>query len=274
MDLELEGKAFLITGGSRGIGFQIAADAAAEGALVAICGRDRTALNAATDKLRATGVEILAVRTDLRQPGAAMRLVERTVKAFGRIDVLVNNASPDVSDVHALTARTGEDHLLSRMEGKLIPAIRCSQAVITRMRRTGGGRIIMIGGTSARVVMRSTGAAPSAVSVAAGLGNAALTNFAKHLSAEVAPTGILVNVIQPGVVATDRHPGRVRSLAAAAGISVDEAARVFDAEVPIGRTIVPRDVSGLVLFLASPWASGITGQAIAVDGGALDLVSY
>jgi 3-oxoacyl-[acyl-carrier protein] reductase len=274
MDLELEGKTFLITGGSRGIGLQIAADAAAEGARVAICGRDRAALTAATDKLRTSGVEMIAVRTDLRQPGAAVRLVERTVKAFGRIDVLVNNASPDVSRTPALTTSTGDDHLLSRLEGKLIPAIRCSRAAITPMRRTGGGRIIMIGGTSARAVMGSTGAASAAASVAAGLGNAALTNFAKHLSAEVASTGILVNVIQPGVVATDRHPSRVRSRAAAAGVSLNEAAHMFDAEVPIGRTIVPRDVSGLVLFLASPWASGITGQAIAVDGGALDLVSY
>jgi 3-oxoacyl-[acyl-carrier protein] reductase len=273
IDLQLDGKVFVVTGGSRGIGYQIAADAAAEGARVVICGRNEAALAAAADKLSAAGGEVLAVRADLRAAGEPQRVVDLAVGSFGRLDVLVNNASADVKSAASITSREGEAELLSRLEGKLIPAIRCSQAALEHMRRDGGGRIIMIGGTAARVV---TGGAGSGLlgSAAAGLGNSALTNFAKHLSKAVAPAGVLVNVVQPGVVATDRHPGRIRSRAQAGGISVEEAARAFDAEVAIGRTIVPRDVSGLVLFLASPWASGITGQAIAIDGGAFDLVSY
>src|SRR5258705_4681635 len=150
MDLELEGKVFLITGGSRGIGQQIAIDAAAEGARVAICGRNRTALTQAAEKLRASGAEVVAISTDLSQPGSPARLVERTVKALGRIDVLVNNASADVAHVPALSAGGGDEDLLSRISGKLIPAIRCSRAAIGHMRRAGGCRIIMICGTAAR----------------------------------------------------------------------------------------------------------------------------
>jgi NAD(P)-dependent dehydrogenase (short-subunit alcohol dehydrogenase family) len=142
------------------------------------------------------------------------------------------------------------------------------------MTRAGGGRIVMIGGTAARAALGSATGVPSAGAAAAGLGNAALVNFAKHLSLEVAPAGILVNVVHPGVVATDRHPARLQQVAERMGSTVDEAAQWFDAGVPIGRTIVPEDVSGIVLFLASQRAAGITGQAIAVDGGALAGVNY
>lgn len=135
------------------------------------------------------------------------------------------------------------------------------------MRRVGGGRIICIGGASSR--MSSKRGLPQ------GLGNAALANFAKHLSDEVAPHQILVNVVHPSFTRTDRFPSRLAARAQELGVSQAEAEASFAAEVPIGRIIEPADIASLVPFLASrhagasparasPWMAGRRG-ALSTD---------
>jgi len=263
MDLELSGKAVLVTGGSRGIGRQIALAFAAEGANVAVCARGKDRLEQTGRELGALGVRCRTLEADLFREADCRRVVDQTAEAFGRLDVLVNNASTNVSG-SLLTA--GDDVLMERLMGKTLAAMRCSRAAVAHLRRTGGGRIICIGGLAARN--------PGSTSLPSGLGNAALVNLVKHLSDEVAADGILVNVIHPSFCKTDRFPARVAARARQQGISPAEAEASFAAMFPIGRIVEPADIAPLVLFLASPHAGAITGQSIAVDGGMSRSVVY
>lgn len=263
MDLGMRGKAVLVTGGSRGIGRHIALAFAGEGAAVAICARNEEKLNQMNRELGALSVRTQAIVADLFMEADCRRVVDQTVQAFGRLDVLVNNASTNVSG-SLLTA--GDDALMERLMGKTLAAMRCSRAAVPHLRKSGGGRIICIGGLAARN--------PGKTSLPSGLGNAAMVNFVKHLSDEVAADGILVNVVHPSFCKTDRFPARVAARARERSISAAEAEASFAALFPIGRIVEPADIAPLVLFLASAHAGAITGQSIAVDGGMSRSVSY
>jgi 3-oxoacyl-[acyl-carrier protein] reductase len=274
MQLDLRGKGVLVTGGSRGIGLAIARHFAAEGARVAICGRDLDALTKAAASIRDAGGDAMAIQADLSGTQAASDFVDRAAQALGRIDVLVNNASTNVDGSPSRLEDATDSQVLERITGKLMAAIRCSRAAIPHMRRSGGGRIICIGGTSARAVTRSGSGRAGRTELPQGLGNSAMANFVKHLSEELAHERILVNIVHPSVTRTDRHPARVAKFAAQHGIDTEQAEARMSAGVPIGRMVEPADIAPLVLFLASPLASAITGQAIAVDGGAVPAVTY
>lgn len=270
LDLGIRGKAALVTGGSRGIGREIALKLAAEGANVGICARDRTHLDVTAAEIRGLGVECHSVVADLTDPASCDRVVDEVASAFGRLDILVNNASDNVTGVPDELERVTDEQLQARLQGKLLPSIRCSRTALKYMRRIGGGRIICIGGNAARTTLSG----PNRPSLVAGLGNASLANFAKHLSNEMAKDRVLVNVVHPGMVKTDRFPKLVRTRAAKRGLTVAEAEAELTAGVPIGRVVEPADVAALVVFLSSSLAGAITGQAIAVDGGANPQVIY
>lgn len=263
MDLGLCGKAALVTGGSRGIGRQIALSLAEEGVDVAICARNPELLRQTEADLRALGVRALAMTANLFEAADCRRVVDEAAAAFGRLDILLNNASTNVS---ATLERGTDEQLMERILGKTLASMRCARAALPHMRRVGGGRIICMAGLSTRAV--GDGSLPSA------LGNSSVTNFAKQLSHAVARDQILVNVVHPTFTRTDRAPGRFAARAEQRGITLEEAEASFAAEVPIGRIIEPADIAPLVVFLCSRQASAITGQAIAVDGGVLPAVFY
>ena len=263
MELDLKDKAVLVTGGNRGIGLAIALAFADEGAHVAICGRDEAALEQARASIAERGARTTAIVADLFTAEGCARAVSETVAAFDALDVLVNNASTSVSG-HLETL--SDDKLMERLTGKTLASMRCARAALPHLRGSGRGRIICIGGSSARAVEK--GALPG------GLGNSALVNFVKHFSIDAAPDGITVNVVHPPLTRTERHPGRVAALARETGVSLDEAEAAIVARFPIGRMVEPGDIAPLVLFLAAAHASAITGQAIAVDGGAIPSVDY
>jgi NAD(P)-dependent dehydrogenase (short-subunit alcohol dehydrogenase family) len=263
MDLGLGGKSVVVTGGNRGIGRGIALAFAGEGANVAIVGRDSGALAAVRDEIEALGVKALAIEADLFTAQGCIRVADDTAAAFGGLDVLVNNASTAVSgQLESLS----DDQLMERLNGKTLAYMRCCRAALPWLREAGTGRIVCIGGLAARAAAKMT--------LPSGLGNAALCNFVKHFSNDVAADGITVNVVHPPFTKTDRYPARLAARAAERGLSLEDAEATFVADFPIGRLIEPGDIAPMVLFLASPHAAAITGQAIGVDGGSSPDVSY
>jgi 3-oxoacyl-[acyl-carrier protein] reductase len=275
MDLQLKGKSVLVTGGSRGIGRQIALSFAEEGARVAICARNQEQLDSTAKEIRALGAECVAMSVDLVLAADCQRAVDETVAAFGGIDILVNNAGTNVDRAPSKLADASEDQIMERVGGKALAAIRCSRAAVTHMQKAGWGRIVCIAGTSARNVSRGRERPSSDGNpVISGLGNAMITNFGKMLAEQNARDGILVNVIHPGVTKTDRHPARMAKRAKELGMTELEAEADLASYVPIGRVVEPRDIAPLVLLFSSPINGAITGQAIAVDGGFCRGINY
>lgn len=264
MDLQLEGKAVLVTGGSKGIGRATALLFAEEGADVVVTGRDAESLASVESELRTRGVRALAIGADVRNEADCTNAVEATARAFGRLDVLVNNAAGPAH--HGFFFELSEEQLMARMHTKTLGAMRMSRLVVPHMRASGGGRIICIGGSSVR--------RPSPDSLAAGISNAALANFAKHLSDLVIADGILVNTVHPSTTRTGTWSQLLARRATQLGVSEAEAEASLAATFPLGRVPDAAEVAYAVVFLASAWAGAVTGQSIVVDGGKVRSVAY
>ena len=257
MNLGLQDKVAIVTGGSRGIGRATALALAQEGAHVAICARGAEALEQAAQQIRSeTGSNVLAVRADMTSPEDIEALVDSTVAEYGGVDILVNNA---VNSTPGPFMELPDEAWLNHMNVKIMGYVRCAREVIPHMQRRGGGRIINIGGMAARDVNRS---------VSNGVTNAAVSNVSKNLSNQFANDGILVNCIHPGSTKTPRGAQAMEARARALGIGLEEAERRAVGAIPIGRRMEPKELAHLVLFLVSDRACAITGQSIAVDGGA------
>ena len=258
MDLSLEGKIAIVTGGSKGIGRTTALALAQEGVDVAICARGMEDLEDAAADIRAkTGRRVVAVRADTGVPDDISNLVAVTVAELGGVDILVNNA---VNSTAAPFMELADEDWLNHINVKVMGYVRCSRAVIPHMQARGGGRIINIGGMAAR--------SASSLTNSNGVTNSAVSNIAKNLSDQVAKDGILVNCIHPGTTRTPRQTMMLERQAKDGNISMDEAERRAVAQIPIGRMVEPEDIADLVLFLVSDRAGAITGQTIAVEGGA------
>ncbi|MCB1739805.1 MAG: SDR family oxidoreductase, partial [Gammaproteobacteria bacterium] len=203
------------------------------------------------------------IKADLFTAQGCEHAVNAAASALGHLDVLVNNASTNIG---GQLETLSDDQLMERVVGKTLASMRCARAALPYLRKSACGRIVCIGGTSART--------PGKTSLPSGLGNSALVNFVKHFSNDVAAEGITVNVVHPPFTKTDRYPDRVAARARERNISHAEAEASFAAEFPIGRVVEPRDIAPMVVFLASAQASAITGQVIAVDGGMTPYVAY
>ena len=262
MDLGLPGKAALVGGSSKGIGRAVATALAREGCRVAICARNKEALDAAAEEIRReTGAEVLAVPCDMARHDDIKRLVAETVQAFGRLDIVVNNAGgPPTGTFDTLDER----YWSHAIEQNLLSAVRTIREALPYLRRSGSGRIINV--TSVAVKQPIDGLM---LSNATRLG---VVGMAKTLSRELAPEGITVNNVCPGNIATERLIFLIEERARRQGVPLEEAVHVEEGRVPMGFLGEPDDVASLVVFLASAKARFITGTTIQVDGGSTTAV--
>ena len=260
MDIRLDGRAALVTGGSKGLGFAIAKAFAASGADVAIVARNPEALERAKAEITALGGgRAHAVAADVATADGVAAACASAMEAFGRIDILVNNAG--VSATGAFETITDEAWQAD-LDLKLFAAIRTARLVLPQMKERRWGRIINVLNIGAKAPR--AGSAPTAVSRAAGM---ALT---KVLAGEAAPYNVLVNAMLVGLIDSDQWVRRHASQ------SPDEPYEAFTARlasgVPLGRIGRAEEFASLACFLASDAGGYVTGTAINVDGGTSPVV--
>ena len=257
MDLGLEGRVALVTGGSEGIGKAAAKSMAAEGARVVICARRPDVLERAADEIRRAGGEVTPAQADVSQPDQIESLFDKIVTTYGRLDILVNNAGTaaggyfeDVTD----------GAWQADLDLKLFAAIRCSRMAIPHMKAHGGGRIINVTNLGAKAP--GPRSVPTSVSRAAGI---ALT---KALSKDYARDNILVNTVCIGLIKSGQNDRRWEAQRAQnPGLTLDQYYSERGRGVPLGRVGEAKEAGDVIAFLASDRASYITGVAINIDGG-------
>jgi len=241
----IAGKAALVTGAASGMGRATAHLFADEGARVAVAdiGADRVA--AVVDEITAAGGEAAGFEADVSSPDAVRRLVDGVVARFGGLDILVNNAGSSRPVKWNATEEQWREGVALNFDN----VRRLTNAFIPTMRAQRWGRIINVTGANE----------PPGVNIAS-VAKAALHNWAKGLSRELAPDGITVNCVPPGRINSEQIQERLHP--------TPESRQAFiDANIPLGYFGEPEDMAYLIAFLASPLARYITGEVIHVDGG-------
>ena len=256
MQLGLEGRVAVITGGSAGLGLGAARSLTAEGARVVLVARGAERLTAAAQEItRQHGPSCaLAVPADVCDPTDLERVVTTTLDHFGRIDAVVNNAgvSRGLPFLDADDEQWAED-----IELKVMAAVRLSRLVLPHLRAAGGGRIVNVLNTAAKAPAAAS--APTSVTRAAGL---ALT---KVLSKEFAADGVLVNAILIGLIRSDQWQRRWENEGRKG--TIEDLYAQMARNVPLGRVGTEQEFGDLVAFLLSDRAGFITGCGINLDGG-------
>ncbi len=240
-----EQKVAIVTGASRGIGFAVAESLAKAGYHLAICATREATVNASADKLRTLGVEVLPVVVDVTDGDAVKAFVQDTVKHFGRLDVLVNNAGITKD---GLAMRMKAEDWQAVIDTNLSSVFYASQAVLKPMMKARAGRIINISS-----VVASMGN-PGQLNYCASKGG--IDAMTRSLAQEVGSRGITVNAIAPGFIAT-----------AMTDELGEDAKKSLETRIPLGRLGLTEDIAASVVFLAGDGGSYITGQVLHVNGG-------
>ncbi len=266
MDLGLNGKRALVTGGSRGIGLAIARQLALEGATVAIAGRDREALQAAVAALKAqTGGVAVGVVMDTGLDASVREGVAAASAELGGLDILVNAAAkPGGQAPPPKLAEITDELFWDDVNVKVLGYLRVAREAAPHMIAAGWGRIINISGLAARQTGSTIGS----------IRNVAVAALTKNLADELAPHGINVNVVHPGLTRTEKTGPLLEARAASTGQTVEDVEKRMVGNVLIGRIVEAAEVADIVAFLASPRSVAINGDAIACGGGVRGPIHY
>jgi NAD(P)-dependent dehydrogenase (short-subunit alcohol dehydrogenase family) len=247
----LAGKSAVITGGGTGIGQAIALAFAREGAQVAVAGRRKEKLDETLHLLQQAGCSALALECDVTKAADTQRVVKSAEDAFGKVNVLVNNAGAlSVSTVENITEEDWDRVMATNVKGPFL----MSRAALPAMRRAGGGSIINVGSVLGIVAIRDRAA------YCASKGGVSM--LTKAMALDHAQDNIRVNCVCPSIVESDM----TRNLFAETEAG-QQARESRLASIPLGRFGKPADIAGLTVFLASEESSWMTGTVIPVDGG-------
>ncbi len=262
MDLGLRGKVAMVAASSKGLGFGIARELAREGALVSIGSRTESEIHDAAETLtNETDGDVLANVLDAADPDSIIQWLENTVDAFGGVDILVVNAGGPPAGKFDDFA---DSDWQAAFELTLMSAVRMVRAALPYMREAGGGSILVLTSCSVKE--------PIDFLLLSNVMRSGVTSLAKSLSQQLAPENIRVNNLMPGRIDTDRVQSLDAMNAEAKDLPAEEIKAINELGIPLGRYGSIEEFGRLGAFLLSDAASYITGQTIAVDGGAIKTV--
>ena len=258
MEFGLKGKRAIVMAASRGLGYASALGLAREGCKLIVCSRDQGRIETAAAAItKETNAEVKALVADVSSASEAKRLVDAAVSAYGGLEIVVHNAGgPPAGETLQMT----DEQWQKAFEQNLLSFTRIVGAAAPEMKKAGYGRVITIASSSIKQPIPNL-----ALSNAL---RAGVWGIAKTLSRELAPQGILVNVIAPGRIDTERIAELDQANATKSGKSIEDVRKASVGSIPLGRLGRPEELANLVVFLASQAGSYITGQAITVDGAA------
>ncbi len=267
MDLQLAGKTALVTGGSAGIGLACARTLVAEGVHVAVAGRDPDRLAAAAEALNAAAHQrsgevprVLAVGADFTKADDVERVARDVAAAFERVDILINCAG---SAMGGPFLELKDDAFLNAWTLKLLGYIRMTRAVIPAMIARRDGRIVNIVGGAGRF--------PSAEFLTGSTANAALINFTRGLSKELAKHNVRINAISPGTTQTERSERRLADEVSESR-TIDQAREARIERIPLRRMTQPAEIAAMAALIVSDQMASMTGAEVIVDGGVMPAV--
>lgn len=252
-------QAVIVTGAGRGIGKAIALAFARQGARLVLAARSERELEQAAREVREAGGAALAVPADLTRPEDVQRVVTACIEAYGRVDVLVNNAGGAGATAGVTDLALSDWHAV--LDSNLTSAFLGTQAVVPHMARQGSGRIINF----------SSVAGKNGLPFRAGYcaAKAGIVGFTRAMARELGPLNITVNSVVPGAIEGERLDTVIRLQAEKRGLAPDAVAEEFRRNSPLNRTIPPEDVAAVVLWLAGPHGGSITGEDVNVTAGAV-----
>ena len=257
-DRPLAGKGAVVTGGGRGIGAAIARFLAAAGASVVVTARSKDQVESLAEELSAGGTKAVGVSCDVAEPAQVEALAEAARDALGQVDVLVNNAGiAGSAPLGRIRLEDWNRIFAVNATGTLL----CTQAFAPAMAERGWGRVVNVASVAGKM------GAPYIASYAAS--KHAVVGFTRAIAMELAKTGVTVNAVCPGYVETDMVAFTVDRIAGKTRLDETQARATLEAMSPQGRIFTADEVAHLVLSICHPLAGGINGQALVLDGGAV-----